>query len=492
MPGLTGLGVSVAMWEVGGAPDSTHPDFGAPGGGSRVSNGELILNVTEHATQVAGTLIGNGAASESEGGVARQWAGLAPEAMLFAHEVLAGEIIGDEIATSFASNDTVITNHSWGFTVDGPEDCAEVGAYGPHSQAVDAVTNTLPVTSVLAAGNEASLVPNQGECEVSVLVENSLVPIDPVFVDEGYGAINGKSTAKNAIIVGARAKDLNVTPSSSRGPTRDGRVKPDLVAIGGTSNVLLTMPSTSSTYAQQSGTSFSTPQVSGAAALLVQHYRQLANDPNLAPDPALLKAVLMNTTQTLGAEGPLYSRGYGVVDIEAAVGAAQDYDTVLLLDGQMQTVAIPAGPADACELRVMAVWTDPAAMMPAAEALVHDVDLTVAVAQGILQPWTLDPQMPLNPALRAKNHVDNVEQVTVALPTGAAQAMLVGNLPMAPEQEVVVHWYYAPCGDGADGATDGANNDDGGAGCSGCSTSPPPFSAAATLFMLLATRRRPR
>jgi subtilisin family serine protease len=498
MSGLTGSGVSVAMWEVGGAPEAAHPDFGGPDGGSRVSNGEPSDGVAApHATQVAGTLIGNGAASESAGGTPRQWAGIAPESVLFAHQVMPGDLVGDEIAMSFASNDTMVTNHSWGLVLDGPEDCAGVGAYGPHSQALDEVTDMVPVTSVLAAGNEATSVSNQGQCQIDILLGNGLVSLDPADVAEGYGTINGYATAKNAIVVGARAKDFDVTPTSSRGPTRDGRVKPDLVAIGGTSDVPLTMPSTTSTYSQSYGTSFSTPQVAGAAALLVQRYRELANEPNLAPDPALLKAALLNTTQTLGVHGPRYSRGYGILDIEAAVAAAEDYTTVTLLDGQMQVVGIPAGPADACELRVMAVWTDPAPMLPAGQALVHDVDLTVAVPEDTVLPWTLDPAHPLTAAIRAENHVDNVEQVTIEIFDGGAEAMLLADLPMAPEQEVVVHWYYAPCEDdiggddiGADGTGGGDDGEDG-AGCAGCSTrSPAPTPAPLwTVFMLLARCR---
>ncbi|MCA9708271.1 MAG: S8 family serine peptidase, partial [Myxococcales bacterium] len=339
MPGLTGSGVSVALWEFDGAPNAAHPDFSSPGG-SRVSNGEPIDGVAAHATQVAGTLIGNGAASESEGGASRQWAGIAPEAVLFAYEVTAGDVVADEVAASFASNGTVVTNHSHGFVVDGPEDCADVGIYGSYSQAFDEVTRTVPVTSALAAGNEASIVPSVAHCDIFVLAGDSLVPLDPQYVADGYGTINGRATAKDTITVGSRAKDLDVTPTSSRGPTRDGRVKPDLVTIGGTLDEPLTMPSTPSVYAQNSGTSFATPQVAGAAALLVEHYRELANDPTLTPDPALIKAVLMNTTRTLGASGPRYSRGYGVVDIEAAVGAAEDYTAVLLLDGQLQSVGI--------------------------------------------------------------------------------------------------------------------------------------------------------
>jgi hypothetical protein len=146
------------------------------------------------------------------------------------------------------------------------------------------------------------------------------------------------------------------------------------------------------------------------------------------------------------------------------------------------------------------VWSDPAMMMPAGTALVHDVDLTVVVPESTVLPWTLNPQQPINGAMRMENHVDNVEQVTIEIFDGGAEAVLVADLPMASEQEVVVHWYYAPCENEDDGddiggdGTGGSDDGDGGAGCAGCSTSSPKPRAVPlwTIFMLLALRRRTR
>lgn len=70
------------------------------------------------------------------------------------------------------------------------------------------------------------------------------------------------------ITVGAVDSFNVVTGFSSRGPTSDGRTKPDLTAMG--SRVLLVSSSNDSTYVRQSGTSFATPLTTGVVALLLE------------------------------------------------------------------------------------------------------------------------------------------------------------------------------------------------------------------------------
>ena len=70
------------------------------------------------------------------------------------------------------------------------------------------------------------------------------------------------------IAVGAVDQGGNVASFSSRGPTADGRIKPDLVASG--VNVPLIDGGGSSRYTTRSGTSFATPLVAGLAACLMQ------------------------------------------------------------------------------------------------------------------------------------------------------------------------------------------------------------------------------
>ncbi len=113
-----------------------------------------------------------------------------------------------------------------------------------------------------------------------------------------------------------------ITGFSSRGPTDDYRIKPDVVAPGNTVTAATTktgVPTASmvsaSGYTTAGGTSMATPHVAGASALVRQ----------LHPDwtPFEVKAALMNTARQLTdpADGRLYSimdQGAGLIDVMAA------------------------------------------------------------------------------------------------------------------------------------------------------------------------------
>jgi subtilisin family serine protease len=74
--------------------------------------------------------------------------------------------------------------------------------------------------------------------------------------------------ADTVITVGAVDSFNVVTSFSSRGPTADGRIKPDVTADG--RRVLLVSPSNDSAYVRASGTSFATPLTAGVVALLLE------------------------------------------------------------------------------------------------------------------------------------------------------------------------------------------------------------------------------
>lgn len=149
------------------------------------------------------------------------------------------------------------------------------------------------VVAVAAAGNQgrARYLTTEGE------------------LDEGYRSvgITDPGNAPSAITVGATHRrdphGFGVSYFSSRGPTGDGRAKPDLVAPG--EKVISTVPG--NREEAMDGTSMAAPHVSGAAALL------LARHPEFAGRPAEIKRILCSTAVDLGRER--YFQGAGLLDI---------------------------------------------------------------------------------------------------------------------------------------------------------------------------------
>ena len=130
---------------------------------------------------------------------------------------------------------------------------------------------------------------------------------------EGYRAISitDPGNADPVITVGSThrrdAHTYGVSYFSSRGPTGDGRLKPDLVAPG--EKILSTIPDEQTS--REDGTSQATPHVSGAAALLMNRHWELVGQPDL------VKKILMDTATDLGRER--HFQGAGLVDVLRAI-----------------------------------------------------------------------------------------------------------------------------------------------------------------------------
>jgi serine protease AprX len=120
--------------------------------------------------------------------------------------------------------------------------------------------------------------------------------------------IGSPAAAADAVTVGAMAdcgeEGFSLASFSSRGPTADGRIKPDLVAPG----VAITAPDagTTSGYVAKSGTSMATPFVAGTVALM------LDADPSLTP--AEVKSLLLSTAVDWGDAGKDIDYGAGRLD----------------------------------------------------------------------------------------------------------------------------------------------------------------------------------
>jgi subtilisin-like proprotein convertase family protein len=280
-----------------------------------------------------------------------------------------------------------ISSNSWGFTTGTTynSDCQA------HDAAVrDALTGTSgnqELTIVFAAGNSGP----------------------------GTSTVHPPGTAKNIITVGAsenfrmtgtdgcavantgadNAKDI--INFSGRGPTSDSRKKPEIVAPGthiegaasratgydGTGVCNQFWPTGQTLYAWSSGTSHSTPAISGACALL----RQFAiNNGQAVPSPAMTKAELVAGTRYMtgvGANDTLWSnnQGMGLVDLsrtfDSAARVLVDETQVLGATGATYTTSgdIASGSAP---FRVVLAWTD-APGPTTGNAFVNNLDLEVTV-----------------------------------------------------------------------------------------------------------------
>ena len=130
---------------------------------------------------------------------------------------------------------------------------------------------------------------------------------------EGYTAfsITDPGNADGVITVGATHRfwphTYGISFFSSRGPTGDGRMKPDLVAPG----EKITAPLVNEDYGSLDGTSMAAPHVSGAAAMLMARYSELIGDPRR------VKTVLCETATDLDRERSF--QGHGMLDVLRAL-----------------------------------------------------------------------------------------------------------------------------------------------------------------------------
>lgn len=291
------------------------------------------------------------------------------------------------------------------------------------SQTVDKQMETQPLlTHVFSAGNNGTANCNYG-------------------AGAAWGNITGgHKMAKNAIDVGNLSADGALNNSSSRGPASDGRLKPDICAMG--TNMLMTQPF--QTYSQATGTSFSAPATAGSLAQLTQAFQFLQN--GVEPPSALLKAALLNTATDLGNPGPDFSTGYGLINsFQAYKTFEQNKFTQYVAEQGSQglhTITVPPGTR---QLRAMIAWTDPAAAANAAKTLVNDLDLQVLAPDGsIFLPWKLDPTpnpTALNtPAARGRDSLNNVEQVLIDNPLPGNYVIWIKGyaVPMPPQTYQVV------------------------------------------------------
>ena len=426
--GLTGAGVRVLVYDAGTATPS-HPDLAG-----RLTIGDSSGTGT-HASHVAGTVAGSGAASSGT------FRGQAPAAHIVAYgfEVAGGLQPGflytdpgdleADYNQAINTHSAHISNNSIGSNVESNGyNCAWQGDYGVTASLIDAIVRGSlgsPMRIVWAGGNE-----RQGSrCNV-----------------EGHGqfySIAPPGSAKNHITVGAlNSNDDSMTSFSSWGPTDDGRIKPDISGPGCQSNgdSGVTSMNGSSGYTVMCGTSMASPAVAGVSALLIEQWR-LSRPSTPDMRNATLKAILANSAVDRGNAGPDYQFGYGSVRAQPAADTIIQHRVIEtpIAQGQTQFYIAVVEPGQS-ELKVTVAWDDVPATPLTNNALINDIDLRIVGPTGTIHmPWTLNPANPSAPAVQTTvDRINNIEQVAIVNPApGAYRIEVVGfNIAQGPDQPV--------------------------------------------------------
>jgi hypothetical protein len=399
---LKGDGMNIGVWD---EIASQHLDFSPAG---RLVNMEAG-GAGSHGTHVSGTIGSRGLINP----LAR---GMAPNAKIYSYDGFNNDV-QVEMSTAIPANTLISSNHSYhdGLGVQ----CGLSGAsvsYSLRARNTDInLNNNLYHLHCHSAGN------NQSACT------------------SGWGTITGTGkAAKNNLVVASITSLEAMTSYSSFGPVHDGRIKPEISAMG--DNVFSTYTPLNS-YGTISGTSMSTPGITGTVAVLAQRYKQLNG--NVLPPSTLIKNIACNTAQDLGNAGPDYRFGFGRINALAAVRILEEnryqLNTVATGGTNDVTITVPAG---ASRLRVMLTWNDPAAAANSAFALVNNLDLRVINGATTTLPWILDPNNPSVAATKADDNISNIEQVTIDNPPAGTYTLRVNGEAVAsgPTQAYALTW----------------------------------------------------
>jgi hypothetical protein len=204
--------------------------------------------------------------------------------------------------------------------------------------------------------------------------------------------------AKNVLTIGA---DTNGTGSngiadfSSRGPTQDNRIKPNITAPG--VDLWSATNTGTNTYSQMSGTSMATPAANGTVALL-RCYLMQGFYPTGSAVPAdkltYISSALLRSMAIASADPnvgsftvPSSDIGWGRIDADSVLYFTGDLRKLIIID---DTMGIATGEykerqfrvTSAIPLRVCLAWTDTAAAPNASPTLVNDLDLTLTAPGG--------------------------------------------------------------------------------------------------------------
>lgn len=424
---LTGKNITIGVWD-SGSTNVQHQEFG-----NRVTIKDNIP-FDDHGTHVAGTI--------AAAGINPQARGMAYETSIFAYEFNNDNA---EIATE-AANGLIISNHSYGLRTGWDVNASGTGwqwfgdpsvsnvvdyRFGFYDAANSRVWDDIAFNApfyliVKSAGNDRTDVG-----------DGTRPPDGP------YDCLEPKSVAKNILTIGAvehlagaysGPSDVVMSEFSSWGPTDDGRIKPDLSAIG--VDVFSTLSNGVNAYGALSGTSMSAPNTTGSLALLQEYFAQLYSGRYMRS--ATLKALAIHTVNEAGANpGPDYQFGWGLLAVDKAANiiTRNDGERYIIDErnlAQNDSIVVRVNSAGNAPLIATICWTDvpgtpaPVSLNPANLMLVNDLDMRIYDESGTAYlPWILNPANPVAAATRGDNFRDNVEKIEIPNPTAGEYRIVI-------------------------------------------------------------------
>ncbi len=297
------------------------------------------------------------------------------------------KFFSSSFADLFADNTTVlknanvtIQNHSYG-TIIQP-------FYGAEAFSYDAQTWSDNILHVFSAGNQGANSSSEGRY--------AGIP--------GYANLTGNfKSAKNVITVGAIDNKGNLVAESSAGPLYDGRLAPQLIALG------------------PNGTSDAAAMVTGTSAVLQQVYAD--SNQGSVPPSALIRAALYTTADDIHKNGIDHKTGFGLLNSYNAVRLVQQnkYFTATVSPGSHWSENLQI-PADLSQLKITLCWNDVPGSINNLSALINDLDLElVDLGTGhIYQPWVLSSFPSLDSLqrlpIRGRDSLNTAEQISIDMP----------------------------------------------------------------------------
>ncbi len=450
--GIKGQGQKVAVADTGldsGVMSTLHPGlFGAVSQGKAFGIGASNWgDGNGHGTHVTGSV------AMREGPSQSKLKGAAFEAQIVAQglwsPILNNLSLPPRLGTLFShalENGAFIHTNSWG-------NPSKLGVYDSFAQQVDEFQWNNPNFLLLfAAGNSGCDANLDGRIDPgSVSSPGTAKNALTVGASEGLTTIGGiqklvgemnpdtvKRCWRHPLLSGGKLSDneKGIAVFSSRGPTLDGRIKPEIVAPG--TNILSLQSQDpkagklwgayNSLYAFAGGTSMATPLAAGAAALTREFL--IKNLDQKEPSSALIKAVMMQTASDLfpgqyGTEPatqelsvrPNSDQGFGRVDLNNLASSQLQVHDVKVGVGTGETLEFPLTVNSSEKVGVTLVYTDAPGSIGSSRNLVNNIDLEV-VQNGVV-------------VMKSNSNVNNFETLSFDQLDGEVQIRVTGaSVPM--------------------------------------------------------------